>query len=345
MLGFVSCDRYALMDKVPVEYKRPANTAFVACDVTFHLNDSVILAPERLQIVSDSILVVKQQVDDALTFFFSAYSLHTYKYLGSFLSKGRGPGEMLSPYMTALSSSLPYLFIRDNSLMLSCELDVMNSIKTGSGVFAKTFPSTDPGPIWFPVGDSLFFSYERKGKELYYKILTATGEDYKSFSPFHGLDLDKYFTQMSEIPTSDGTNGKLAFPMVFFPMLHFLDVESGHWLAIAVDPDWRNWKTLLKEPMSLEKMGYYAGATSSAKYAIALYQKRHLGGNEESGTGSEIHFFDWDGNFSYRIKVVDDLIGLTFDSINSYLYGIERATGKIVRYDLSSILLPTNYMN
>ena len=337
-LGIVSCSRSALIDKVPVEFKRPAKTVYAERDTTFNLRTSEILNPECLQIVSDSILVIKKQVDDASPFFFSAYSIRTFRNLGSFLPKGRGPGEMLSPNIAAVSASVPYLYVRDNSLMVSCAFDVMGSIYEGSGNYSRTIPAVDPGPVWLPVRDSLFFSYERKGKDLLYKVWTVSGEEYRSFSPFQGLNLARFFSQMSEIPTGDGDNGKLAFLMVFFPMLHLLDVESGRWRAIAVDPDWRNWKTLLQEQISMDKMEYYAGATSSAEYIIALFQKHRIGRAMEAGARSEIHFFDWSGEFLYRILVEDNLAGLSFDSINSYLYGIERVAGRILRYDLSSIL-------
>ena len=56
--------------------------------------------------------------------------------------------------------------------------------------------------------------------------------------------------------------------------------------------------------------------------------------------GISVHFFDWDGNYRYRIIVREDLFGLTFDPIDSCLYSIDRANGKILRYNLSSILSP-----
>lgn len=338
LLGLASCSRYALIDKVPVEFKTPGITAHAVCDPTFNLTLPEYFSPTNLQIVQDSILVVKKQSDDASSLFFSAYSIRTLQYLGSFLPKGRGPGEMLSPSIAAVSSSAPYLYVRDNSLMLSCAVDVMRSIRAGSLVSALTIPAGDSGPIWLPVKDSLFFSYDKKGQELLYKVSFVSGEDYKSFSPFRGIDLKRYFTQMSEIPTSDGGNGKLAFPMVFFPMLHLLDVDSGRWRAIAVDSDWRNWRTLLKEPVSMDKIEYYAEAISSSNYIIALFRKHRLGESIERGREAEIHFFDWEGNFLYRIIVGEDLTRLTFDSVYLQLYGIDRASEGIVRYDLSSIL-------
>ncbi len=326
------------MDGVPVEFKKPEKTFYAERDASFDLRILEAFGPSSLQIVSDSILIIQKQPDDASPYFFLAYSIRTLRYLGSFSQKGRGPGETISPNMAAVSSSASYLYIRDSFLKQSWEVDVMSSIRAGTMVYALTIPALDSGPIWIPVGDSLFFSYDRKGKELFYKVLTIAGEEYKSFSPFRGMDFDRYFTQMSEIPTGEGVNGRLAFPMVFFPMLHYWDIENGQWRAIAVDPDWRKWRKLLQEPMNLEKMEYYAGAASSAKYIVALFQKRRLGDGRERGTESEVHFFDWEGNFLYRIIVGDDLKGVTFDSNDSCLYGIDRVTGQILRYNLSSIL-------
>lgn len=95
------------MDKVPVEFKRPAKTVYAQSDATFDLRVPENLYPERLQIVSDSIIVIMKQPDETSSFFFSAYSIRTLRNLGSFLPKGRGPGESLSPNIAAVSSSDP----------------------------------------------------------------------------------------------------------------------------------------------------------------------------------------------------------------------------------------------
>ena len=59
-LGPVSCSRYALMNKVQVEFKGPVKTAHVECDTAFCLRAPEVFALVRLQIVSDSILVIKK---------------------------------------------------------------------------------------------------------------------------------------------------------------------------------------------------------------------------------------------------------------------------------------------
>lgn len=339
-----SCSRYALMDKVPVEFKEPGKTVYVECDTSFCLGAPDILGPNRLQIVADSILVIVKQPEAASPYFFSAYSTRTFCFLGSFLAEGRGPGEALRPDLAPVSSSSQVIYARDNSLGVSWEFDAMASIQARTGVSLRSVSL--PGDLlgWLPLTDTLRYSTDLRRGEFLYGIFTATGEEYKSFSPFPGLNTGQYITLLSDIATSSGTNGKVAFPMVFFPLIHMLDAESGQWRAIAADKGWRKWKSLLLEAITpenfMEKRQYYMGATSSADYFFAAYSGCCLKDLQKGGNGTEIRVFDWDGNYACRILVKEDIDNMTYDSQAGYLYCIDRPTGRIVRYDLTSIFLP-----
>jgi len=344
IIGIVipSCSRYALMDKVPVEFKEPAKTVSMECDTSFCLGVPEVLGPDRLQIVSDSILVVAKQPEAASPYFFSAYSTRTSCYLGSFLAEGRGPGEALWPDIAAAGSASRALYARDNSLGVSWEIDVPASLQAGAGVSFRTVSL--PGDLlgWLPLTDSLRYSTDLRQGECVYGVFTADGEEYKTFSPFPGLNTGQYITLLSDIATSGGINGKAAFPMVFFPLIHILDVESGQWRAIAVDNGWRKWKSFLRESSTpdhfMEKRQFYIGATSSEDYFFAAYSGCSLEKLQKGGNGTEIQVFDWDSNYVCRIFVKEDVDSMTFDSLTGYLYCLDRPAGRIVRYNLSAVL-------
>ncbi len=339
-----SCSRYALMDKVPVEFKVPAKTVNIECDTSFCLGIPEVLGPNRLQIVSDSILVVAKQPEAASPFFFSAYSTRTSCYLGSFLAEGRGPGEALWPDISAVSSTSRVLFARDNSLGVSWEIDVPASLQAGAGVSLRTVSL--PGDLlgWLPLTDSLRYSTDLRQGECVYGVFTADGEEYKTFSPFPELNTGQYITLLSDIATSGGINGKVAFPMVFFPLIHMLDVESGQWRTIAVDKSWRKWKSFLRETITperfMEKLQFYVGATSSEDYFFAAYSGLSLEDLQSGGNGTEIRVFNWNGDYVCRILVKEDVDSMTYDSHSGFLYCIDRPAGRIVRYNLSVALLP-----
>ena len=224
---------------------RPEQKVCVERDTSFHMETNEVLDSRGLQIVSDSILVIKKRVDDASQCFFSAYSLQTLQYLGSFFMKGRGPGEAKMPSMAAVNSSSPCLYVRDNSLSLSWELDVLGSIRSREGIVARTVSLQFDSPAWIPITDSLRFAFDLKQRELLYCIVNLDGEERESFSPYQNLDGRKNLTVLSDIPVSDGVKGKIAFPMVNFPFVHLLDVADGKWRTITVDKCWRKWKQIL----------------------------------------------------------------------------------------------------
>ena len=339
-----SCSRYALMDKVPVEFKEPGKTVRMECDTSFCLGSPEVLGPNRLQIVTDSILVVAKQPEAASPYFFSAYSIQTSSYLGSFLAEGRGPGEALWPDIAPVSSTSRVLYARDNSLGISWEIDVPASLQAGTGVFFRTVSMPGDLLLWLPLTDSLRYSTDLRRGECLYGVFSAAGEDRKTFCPFPKLNTGQNVTLLSDIATSGGVNGKVAFPMVFFPLIHMLDVESGQWRAIAVDKRWRKWKSILHEGIMperfMKKLQFYVGATSSEDYFFAAYSGCSLEDWQEGGNGSEIRVFDWDGNYVCRILVKEDVDYMTYDSRTGYLYCIDRPAGRIVRYNLSATLLP-----
>ena len=137
---------------------------------------------------------------------------------------------------------------------------------------------------------------------------------------------------------------QVAMVMCFFPQLSIYNVNDGTSMAIAVNKDFRDWKSIMARRLSPSTTQYYSSITTSSDYIYAVYRDIPIGRLCESGIGSSIHVFDWDGNFKYDIKVKESIGQMTYDEKNSCLYCIELSEGRIIRYDMTSLFAVNNSM-
>ncbi len=336
-LLFASCSRTSLVERIPVSMERPQKKYHLEADSSFQIVLPETINPVALQIVADSILIIQNQPSAAVSQHFCAYSIRTNQLLGLFLTNGRSSGEILQPLIEAGASDSQYLFISDSSLGYAMKVDVLNSILTGTGIFVECCKLPDCAISLIPVSESVQVAYI-PGKDVCFQTLEKDSIARRSFFPYRSIDGDRYITHLSSILTSSGSDGTMAEFMICFPELHILDINTGVWKSVAVDEEWRNWKILLNEPFSMSKRQYYAGATSSSDYIFASYWGCSLENCLSGGHGGAIHVLDWNGSFLFCLNVTEDIESIAFDSNNKHLYGLDRASGKIYRYDLSVIL-------
>lgn len=333
-----SCNRSGLMANTPVRLERPGIVVGIEHDSSFSSDGLDSLSAIDIQLVSDSLLVIRRRPNENNPYCFSAYSIRSSRYLGSFLPLGRGPGEVLQPNVADCGVESGYLNINDNSLRRSWQVDVMSSIYSNKSVFPHVTPLPDNTVDWIPITDTLQLVLNLEQKDLLHQFLDARGQVKTTLNPFHGIDAERYITHLSALLTSNTEVGKMASFMVCFPQLYILDAQSLQWKAIAVDDRFRRWKVLLNEPFTMEKDQYYTGATSSQHYIIASYCGYSLEKVMKGGHGSEIHIFDWGGNYLCKLIIKEVISSLTYDHKFDHLYCIEQSTGRILRYDLSAIL-------
>lgn len=145
-------------------------------------------------------------------------------------------------------------------------------------------------------------------------------------------------THLSSILVNNKSGGKVAEAMVLFPQINIIDTVSGQVHSIAVDKNYRKWKSVLDRMIDMSTIEYYVGATSTSDYIFAVYKCHPIGMLNDDTNGSSIHVFDWDGNFLYEIKVPESIGNITFDCRTKFLYCVAKPENRIVRYDLSGLL-------
>ena len=332
-----SCIRTGIMNDVPVKLVRPAKEMSLSPDTSFRHSFPEVLHCHALQIVSDSIMVMADQVSENNPYHFKAYSTNTFEYLGSFVRNGRGPGEMISPHIARCNTSDRYLSISDNAIGEAYLVDVPSSIITGRGLFIESYQLPSGIIDWLSIPDSGQFLLQQENEEMIFRIIGSGDYDKEIIRPYEGIDGNRCLTYFSSLFVNNGASGEVAEVMMFFPQINIIDTKSGELFSMAVDNSYRKWKQVLASIITMDTKEYYSGATATSEYIIAVYRHLPLKSMSESGHGTSIHVFDWDGNFLFDIKVSEDIGNITYDCIHKSLYCLDMDVG-IIRYDLSEIL-------
>ena len=326
LLYVSSCVRTGIMKDVPVTLVRPDKVLSVSADTTFECTFPEVLHSFGIQIVNDTILVLQEQVSDKNPYHFKAYSTNTFEYLGSFVRNGRGPGEMISPHIARCNTSDRYLSISDNAIGEAYLVDVPSSIATGRGLFIESYQLPSGIIDWLSIPDSGQFLLQQENEEMIFRIIGSRDYDKEIIRPYEGIDGNRCLTYFSSLFVNNGASGEVAEVMMFFPQINIIDTKSGELFSMAVDNSYRKWKQVLASIITMDTKEYYSGATATSEYIIAAYRHLPLKSMSESGHGTSIHVFDWDGNFidSYLIDCYVISLSLSDDGKKLYVFGTDK---------------------
>lgn len=330
-----SCSHRGIVDGAEVTLAKPEKVVSMAIDTTLKCDFSEVLHCYLMQIVNDTILVLQEGINDNNFYHFKAYSTNTFEYLGPFVRSGRGPGEMTYSHIAKTNTSEKYLTVDD--IQTGYLIDVENSIGSKKTAIVKTYGLPEDVIYWIPLQDSTQFIFQIKKEGSSFLTIGQNGNIINTSYPFKDIDVDTHATLFSTIIVNDGYSGMVAQVMMFFPQINLIDTNTGIIRTIAVDKIYKKWNSVLNYGINLNTMSTYVAATSSHGYIIAAYRYLPISKLYESGQGSSIHIFDWDGNFLYDVKVEENINDMTFDGKNKLLYCVD-TNGKIFRYDLSGLI-------
>lgn len=337
-VSFVSsCARTGIMKDVPVTLVRPDKVVSLSADTTFECTFEEVMHCYDIKIVSDSIIVFYDQASEKDPYHFKAYSTDTFEYMGAFVQKGRGPGEMVLPNISGSSTSGRYLCCDDNKSSTAYMVDVGESLRAGMIPVAESFDIPSDVIYWLPLSLSLQFAMRLENREMVLCVMDEGGKAVRKYTPFGGIDGERCMTYFASQFVERGNKRDVAEIMIFFPQINIIDTESGTIRSIAVDRSYRKWKQVIGSMINMDMLSYYFGATATSEYIIASYRHLPLKSMNESGHGTSFHVFDWEGNFLVDIKVSEDIGNITYDSRRNLLYCLDVA-GRVIRYDLSGIL-------
>ena len=334
----ISCQDPGPFGNGPLRMEKPEKVLYMDCDRTFvHVFPEVLQCTD-LQIVADSVLVCQDYVGENNGDFFKTYSLRTFRFLGSFGRKGRGPNEFLFPNMTRGNPDAEVLYLNDNPMERVYEIDVLGALRGDPDFVIRTGRLPDGVADWMPLTGTSCLNLKPTPQEFVLQYADWEGNVRKAFSLYTDAATDLAPVQLSSVLVSNGKTGQAAILMVCFPQLLLTSPEGEIFRAVAVDKAARKWKVILENPFGMDAMQYYSGAAATKDHIIASYRGLSLGDVLEGGHGGSVQIFDWDGNYRYEVRIAEDIGPIAFDSVSRYLYALERGSGRIVRYDFSGIL-------
>ncbi len=341
VLLLVCCRPSGLINDADVKLVRPEKQSEIQAELFFPADTSAVVQFIDLQIVSDTVLVVRVQPGVGDDRMFRAYSTRSGVFLGAFLHEGRGPGEMLNPHMAKTHSGFDCLCVNENATGQAFLINVLESISDQQTSYAGRFCLPDQTLDWLPLPGMEQFCLSIKSGVVNYLTTSSEGAVRLAVNPFKNSG-EQYVTQLSGLFTCNEATGVIIECLQFFPQIVFFDTHTGELRSIAVSRDYQKWESLLDGWTSAEavmkSIQYYAGVCSSSEYIFATYAGISLTEMQQSGHGVQIHVFGWSGEFVCSLRVSEDLGMLTYDERNQQLYGLDRIRGKIFRYDLSDLL-------
>lgn len=332
-----ACKQSSVVGFVPVDLVKPDCIVELSPDNSVYQDFPEVLNCLDLQIVQDSLLVIQDQVREGDACHFKVYSLNTYRHLGSLIHYGRGPGEMISPLIVKTNPEERILCLSENTEPLGYKVHVSDSFKNPDLLPERLNLPADKVD-WMSVCSNNLWVSTIEGNQYLFHELDSNGDKVTSVKPFPGIDVVQYMTYLSSIITGNSLSGKIALAMVFLPQIIFIDTDFGEISSVAVNKAYLDWDAIFNSDFNMDTKQYYLGITSTFDYIFASYWGDSIGKISEGKCGTSIQIIDWSGHFLREIKVKETLGSLAFDQTSEHLYGVERSSGRIVRYNLSSVM-------
>ena len=147
----VACNQTTFMNVDEFRLVKVENVSTADQDSSFRTEFPEVINPLNLQIVKDTILVIQDQISDATETHFKAYSLNDYRYLGSFLHNGRGPEDVVSPYVVKSLIDDVTLNLVDGATGEAYKVDVSGFITKSKGAKIQKYNLPNNIVDWVPL--------------------------------------------------------------------------------------------------------------------------------------------------------------------------------------------------
>lgn len=334
----VACESSSMLSEVRTKYVTAENIVLITRDTTFCPCFSEVRSCVDVQVVCDTLLVIKDQVGNSDDCRFKIYSTNDLEYLGAIIRKGRGPGELVAPYVVKSFSSSKCLSLNDRPTGCSYMVDIQASVASGVTAIMQRTAIPEDVIDWIPLSDTAYFALQQVGSRIAYNVIHASGQNELICNLNENIDASRHVTIMSSVCVSDVSTQRAAVVMMFFPQINIVDVESRTIYPVAIRKDAENFELTINQQLTPVTKQYYIDAASTKNHIFATYKNVPLNKLSDSNVGTSIHVFDWKGRFLLDIKTLENIAEITFDENNKYLYGIDSSKGEIVRYDLKTLI-------
>lgn len=311
-----------------VRFVKPSNDLCLKRDTTIDLNrKDRIINPVDIQVAGSDYLIVKCQPSERSPFYFYVFDVSNFDECRSFGRKGRGSDELIEPRILKFQNDNENMWFYDNTKFLyrynSCNNQMLKVMRLPSSFLDITMAS-----------DTSFFYSSFDGVNYHNEVTDFSGEKVANFAMNSILNNEGQVTIISS-QVASCFDGRIVEAMVCIPQVNIYNIERNNVISVSVNKTYKKWRKIMNAPLDASTRQYYMAVAPSSKYIFAVYSGATLAEiYQDGGYSNEIHIFDWDGNFKYSVKIDEHLSRITFDESRNQLYGIEKETGHIIRYNI-----------
>ncbi len=299
-------------------------------------------------VLTDTLLILQTKNKDSL---FKVFGSKNLNFLGAFGIKGDGPNDFSYPY-----TSKQFVVDKDGIKIWMNDLwkyklslvNINKSLDSGKTIAEKEFklnPKYDFTHDLIHYNDTLFYGNhgpDQIGRSRVSKYNIGSDVEVKAnlLPVLENTDLINrsnmyalYFDYLAIKP--DKT--KLVSAMSSFNRIDFYDLNLNHLNAIIETEgnEVKDVKNILhKDGNQLINMrNFYYSLYPTNKYVYALYRKgQPVSDNGKKDINVDVRVFDWDGNPKYLLKMPNDLISISVDEKNNWIYGVDAYNEALYRY-------------
>lgn len=292
--------------------------------------DSEILGINDLYVIDTFLIAFKAS---GYNDFFEIYSTSDFKFMGKYLSKGRGPNEFLSIQYDnnfQRKNNDIILWVSDGALQKRAKLNLSKSLKTSTTICDTIF-RIDGYDRYLNLNDSLVAKFKRIPGNISFKIQNNDNRQvisekklFKSYIPRTNsesiLSMGVYKHPTKNIFVSN---------MLFFNQINVFTTDLKNSFSISYGSPCNIYETIKQS--DTEIIIYYSSIVPTSTYIYALYiNKKDNQFNCAEGP-VEIHIFTWEGEAVSKIIIPDNIIYFAVDEKNQYIYGL-KGNEEIIRY-------------
>ena len=284
-----------------------------------NITDSLFIA-SRIKVFKNHLLVSEKRGNKSL----HIINLLKDEYIGQYLNKGKGPGELLNIWEVSENSdgSLSILDYLQNKIV---------SYNIDSLIFKNKFkeeyflsPSIRSNAI--SIYNNKIYTLDRNNlKHRLYetdfngKIINGYGEIPDKIDDMHAIK-----TQSDDLSLAfmSRYKNKFVFAYYFYPLIEIFDIETKQWNSIIGPTNVRPSKK-----QKFKNKCFYGNVRTTENYIYVLYKAG------KRTNGEIVYVFDYEGKCLK--KLVLDKNVFTFDVYNDrYIYGInEDKQSKILKFE------------
>lgn len=280
-------------------------------------NISALLGqPHDMMVVNDLIIVLDPKTDR----FFHVFLKDNYNYIGSFIRKGKGPGEEthISPFFKVHTNDKFYYKSADDLKMAKIKMD--NDSLDIIIHDRYNLPKSSLTDVDFFLVDEFIFSSAglRAASKDYFVLNNETGElsEWGESIPLSDKKVNPDLIPMinQKLTTINSNDNLIASVFNILPILRIYSLENEKLITELQMSDASNNREIILadqvQNRSKELINYYHRIKSTDDYIYALYGGFSVAGYFKEGEtphvfdwSGEIHIWKWDGTPVMKLKL------------------------------------------